>query len=495
VEPERLEERLKRLELERQEADRLYNDRLTAVDQSLLRLPEFPHAPPEYDESQLTPINEAWNILPQGPPSIDGSLKGRLKGFIWRMVGAPLVQQQQFNAALVDHLNRNVAAHRESQRAMATTIELIRAQTHSLVHFQAMLVQLLQSLTLYVDTKDRSVSGQIHVLNGAISALTDDWMKHWESMRARDVRRDAEHPLLRAAYEELSQRVALAQQTSMLLKREIERLAEQRPPAEVSQASVPADASHTSHSASAVAGASADRLRTASYVGFEDRFRGAEEEITSRLRDYVPLFAGASGPVVDLGCGRGELLQLFKDADIESRGVDITPAMVDVCRERGLSAEVGDAVSFLDRQPDSSLGGLIAIQVVEHLEPSYLARLIDVAFHKLRPGSTLVFETINPACWVAFFDSYIRDVTHRWPLHPETLHYMVQAAGFAQVDIQYRSPVAPEDKLARVSLPSAQPGHAPDTTTLDLIDAVNAHAEKLNARLFTFRDYAVVARR
>ncbi|GMV22311.1 MAG: hypothetical protein AMXMBFR57_22600 [Acidimicrobiia bacterium] len=487
MEPERLEERLKRLELERQEADRLYNDRLTAVDQSLLRLPEFPHAPPEYDESQLTPINEAWNILPQGPPSIDGSLKGRLKGFIWRMVGAPLVQQQQFNAALVDHLNRNVAAHRESQRAMATTIELIRAQTHSLVHFQAMLVQLLQSLTLYVDTKDRSVSGQIHVLNGAISALTDDWMKHWESMRARDVRRDAEHPLLRAAYEELSQRVALAQQTSMLLKREIERLAAS--PAASAKASADQGPQHQEPRTAPSAAPSM------SYVGFEDRFRGAEEEITSRLRDYVPLFAGASGPVVDLGCGRGELLQLFKDADIESRGVDITPAMVDVCRERGLSAEVGDAVSFLDRQPDSSLGGLIAIQVVEHLEPSYLARLIDVAFHKLRPGSTLVFETINPACWVAFFDSYIRDVTHRWPLHPETLHYMVQAAGFAQVDIQYRSPVAPEDKLARVSLPSAQPGHAPDTTTLDLIDAVNAHAEKLNARLFTFRDYAVVARR
>ncbi len=489
MEPERLEDRLKRLELERREADRLYNDRLTAVDQSLLRLPEFPHAPPDYDESQLTPINDAWNILPHGAPAIDGSLKGRLRGFIWRLVGQPLVQQQQFNAALVDHLNRNVAAHRESQRAMATTIELIRAQTHSLVHFQAMLVQLLQSLTLYVDTKDRSVGGQIHVLNGAISALTDDWMKHWESMRARDARRDAEHPLLRAACEELSQRVALAQQTSMLLKREMERLAANRVPG-------------TLEPGTQAPGAQNEEPRTApsgapsmAYVGFEDRFRGAEEEITSRLRDYVPLFAGASAPVIDLGCGRGELLQLFKDAGIEARGVDITPAMVDVCLERGLTAEVGDAVGFLEAQADGSLGGLIAIQVVEHLEPSYLARLIDVAFHKLRPGSTLVFETINPACWVAFFDSYIRDVTHRWPLHPETLHYMVQAAGFARVDIQYRSPVAPEDKLTRVSLPSGRPGHEPDPTTLDLIDAVNAHAEKLNARLFTFRDYAVVARR
>ena len=142
-----------------------------------------------------------------------------------------------------------------------------------------------------------------------------------------------------------------------------------------------------------------------------------------------------------------------------------------------------------------SLGGLIAIQVVEHLDPGYLLRLIETTFHKLRPGAPLVFETINAACWVAFFDSYIRDITHRWPLHPDTLRYLVQASGFASVEIRFRSPVPYSDKLDRVSLPAAGPNAVRDETLIEIVEALNAHAEKLNARLFTHLDYAVVARR
>ena len=485
MEPERLEDRLTRLELERTDADRTYNERLTAVDQSLLRAPEFPHPPPPFDDTQVTPLNEAWNILPQGPPATDRSLKGRLRGFIWRLVGPSIQQQQTFNAALVDHINRNVAAHREAERAISTTIELVRAQTTALVHFQAMLLQLLQSLTLYVDTKDRSVGGQIHVLNGALSALADDWMRHWESQRAHEARFESGRPALMRAYEELSQKVSLVHQTVMLLKREVERIDTSAPASAKPAAGKP---QHPSTSAP-------QHLSTMSYVGFENRFRGSEDEITSRLRDYVPMFSGAAGPVIDIGCGRGELLQLFREAGIAARGLDVTPAMVDVCHERGLDAVVGDAVTFLDAQPDQSLGGVIAIQVVEHLEPSYLAQLLDLAFHKLRPGAPMVLETINPACWVAFFDSYIRDTTHRWPLHPETLQYMVQAAGFAHASIVYKSPVAEADRLQDVPVLSPREGRGHNPVLADVVEVMNANMDKLNARLFTDRDYAIVARR
>jgi trans-aconitate methyltransferase len=486
VEPERLEDRLKRLEEERADADRLYNERLTAVDGALLRLPEFPHPPPAYDDTQITPLNEAFTILPDGPPLIDRSLKGRLRGFIWRLIGPPLERQQTFNAALVDHLNRNVAAHREAERAIATTLELIKGQTASLANFQGALLGLLQSLTLYVDTKDRAVGGQIHVLNGALSALADDWMKHWEGQRVREARVAAQHPALVQAYEELSQKVSLAQQTSLLLKREVERLLQHPEPLHQDPGTAPG-------TRNPAPGTSVD-LNSYKYVGFEDRFRGSQTEIRARLEDYVPLFAGAKR-VIDLGCGRGELLDLFRESGIDAHGIDVNSSMVEICLERGLSAETTDALGFLERQPDQSLGGLIAIQVVEHLEPAYLSRLIELAFHKLAPGAPLVLETLNPACWVAFFESYIRDVTHRWPLHPETLQYMVQASGFSTATIQYRSPVAESDKLQQVPLPAAVPGREPDPILLDLIDVLNAHANKLNARLFTHMDYAVVARR
>jgi O-antigen chain-terminating methyltransferase len=161
--------------------------------------------------------------------------------------------------------------------------------------------------------------------------------------------------------------------------------------------------------------------------------------------------------------------------------------MAEVCRARGLDVTEADAVGYLDRLPDASLGGLFAAQVVEHLEPAYLLRLLELAYHKLRPGAPIVLETLNPACWTAFFDSFIRDITHVWPLHPETLRYLVLASGFSSAAIEYRSPVPPQDRLQ----PAATvPGAAPD-----LLDAFNSNVEKLNARLFSFLDYAIAGRR
>ena len=112
----------------------------------------------------------------------------------------------------------------------------------------------------------------------------------------------------------------------------------------------------------------------------------------------MPLFEGASD-VLDVGCGRGEFLELLRAKGISARGIDLNEEMAAVCRERGLDATAGDALSYLLAQPDGSLGGLFAAQVVEHLEPDYLMRFLEAAYHKLRPGSKIVLETINAACW------------------------------------------------------------------------------------------------
>jgi len=99
-----------------------------------------------------------------------------------------------------------------------------------------------------------------------------------------------------------------------------------------------------------------------------------------------------------------------------------------------------------------------------------------------------VLETLNPACWTAFFESYIRDITHRWPLHPETLKYLVTASGFTRAAIEFRSPVPPQDRLQPIAVPV-------DATAAveELAEVFNANVEKLNARMFTHMDYAVVA--
>ena len=161
--------------------------------------------------------------------------------------------------------------------------------------------------------------------------------------------------------------------------------------------------------------------------------------------------------------------------------------MAEACRARGLDVTEADAAGYLSTLADGSLGAIFSAQVVEHLEPSYLLRFLELSFHKLRPGGRVLLETLNPACWVAFFDSYIRDITHVWPLHPDTLKYLVVASGFSGARVEFRSPVREEDKL--------QPFAAPAVSALplaDLAEAFNANVEKLNARMFTYLDYAVI---
>jgi len=425
-----------RLDRERDAADRAYNAALTAVDRAFATAPELPPPRSTIDPSVVRDLNGAWQILPETGPGIDRSLRGRLRGFIWRFVAPMLQSQQRFNALVVDHVNRNAAAAEDADRAARAVVDALRGELAAIARFQSLLLQFLQTITAYVDTKDRSAGG-----------------------------------------EELREQIRLMQQRLIAVERDLARRVNA------------GESSTAPAAASRAASSSATAADDSKYVGFEDRFRGATGDIRRRLEVYLPLFAGASD-VLDVGCGRGELLELFRDAGIRARGIDVNQSMIDVCVQHGLDAACADALAYLDAQPDGSLGGLIAIQVVEHFQPPYLLRVLDGAFQKLRPGAALVLETVNVASWMAYFECYLRDLTHARPLHPDTLRYVVQAAGFTAVNVEFRQPVTPGDRLDRIeAAPSADPALA------QLVAAVNAHADKLNARLFAPMDYAVVARR
>ena len=428
---EPLDDLIARLERERQAADRIYNNALTALDRAASTPPVLPAAPTAADRTRLATVNDRTQILPAGAPVIDRSIKGRLTGFIWRLVGPSLQRQAEFNAAVTEHLNRTADAHDRWIEAAARLREAVEAELQAVARFQSLLLQYLQTVTAYVDTKDRGVGGV-----------------------------------------EIRDRLARLEQRVQAMKRELEpgiRGADRSDSATVF--SRPVDA--------------------ATYVGFEDRFRGASPEITRRVEDYLPILEGASD-VVDVGCGRGELLAALRARGVRARGVDTNAAMVDVCRSQQLEVEQGDALSYLDRQPDASVGALTSIQVVEHFDPAYLVRFLETAFHKMTPGAPLVLETINAACWMAFFETYIRDLTHQRPLHPDTLRYLVEASGFSSVDIRFRQPVSEGDRLQTV-----EPGFLTGGVSgmAEVAAALNDHANKLNARLFSSMDYAVIARR
>jgi SAM-dependent methyltransferase len=201
------------------------------------------------------------------------------------------------------------------------------------------------------------------------------------------------------------------------------------------------------------------------YFAFESRMRGSTEQVRSRQKLYVDDFRDAA-PVLDVGCGRGEFLSLLRGAGVEARGVDADSDMVAYARGEGLDVEQADALAYLEGRPDGSLGGIFAAQVVEHLPPAALQRLLDLAHAKLRPGGLLVAETINPLSPLAL-RNYFADLTHAQPLVPETLDLLARQAGFADTEIRFAN--APEP--------------APETD------------ERVNEVLFAPLDYALFARR
>lgn len=511
-------EDLARLKAHREDADRRYNEALTALDAALMRPAELPHPPPGADEHQVTPLNEAWDVLRlvAEPAPTPTGWRAKVAWRLWELVAPfmlrhlrdPFVQQQAFNSRLVDHVNRNVPVQRATRASLESTIACLGDQLRALASFQSHLIVYLQQLTPYVDTKDYEFAGlsqrrdedgrelldlldhRTVGLAGAISGVGDELAKRWESMVAREGRYDAAVQRLSAAHTDLRSTFGVLQQTHHVLKREIERL-RSAPPA-ASPPPVTRDDSGTAGVRPAAAAgsghgpdfqqAAASTIDAYKYVGFEERFRGSQDEIRRRMSDYLPLFAGARD-VLDVGCGRGEFLDLLREHGVEARGLDLNREMVALCRERGLRVEEGDALGYLQSLPDASLGGLIASQVVEHLQPDYLLRVIDAAYDKLRPGAVIVLETINPACWYAFFSSYIRDLTHARPVHPDTLAYLLQASGFQQVRIDYRAPYPEGEKLKTVE------GDSP------LHEALNANARLLNGLMFTYLDYAAIGER
>ena len=348
------------------------------------------------------------------------------------------------------------------------------ALKHRLVHLvRSMVARLLRPQETFNSTLVQYVNTSVRPLEVAI----DDVRRFHEALAARERRIDAAIAAIRSEHEELRTSVGVVQQATHHLSQELA-----RHPASVSPE--PSTASSASIANIPPVSSALDTL-SHKYVGFEDAFRGSPEAIRAGLSGYVALFAGASD-VLDIGCGRGEFLGLLRERGVSGRGIDLNGAMVEVCREKGLSATKADALSYLHSLPDASLGGLFAAQVVEHLEPVYLTRLLDSAFGKLRPGAPIVLETINPACWFAFFESYIRDITHVRPLHPDTLKFLLIASGFNQIEIRYRAPYPEHEKLQPV----------PATVALgDAVETLNANVTKLNQLLFTYLDYAAIARR
>jgi 2-polyprenyl-3-methyl-5-hydroxy-6-metoxy-1,4-benzoquinol methylase len=171
------------------------------------------------------------------------------------------------------------------------------------------------------------------------------------------------------------------------------------------------------------------------WLAFAERFRGSREHVQERQRIYVPRFAGCQA-VLDLGCGRGEFLELMKEAGIRARGIDEHAEAVALCRERGLEAEQAEIFSHLGGLPDTSLDGIFCAQVIEHLPPERVPELVRLAAAKLQRGGLLVVETPNPERLAIFATHFYLDPTHQRPVPPALLVFYLEEAGFGGIEVE-----------------------------------------------------------
>lgn len=214
------------------------------------------------------------------------------------------------------------------------------------------------------------------------------------------------------------------------------------------------------------------------YLAFENRFRGDEATLRQRLSYYLPLLEAVEPlqrgllPLVDIGCGRGEWLQMLPEG-CARLGVDLNAMNVAACRERGLVAEQADALRWLASQPAASVAVISAFHVIEHLRFEQLNTLLDECLRVLAPGGMLIFETPNPENLITAATHFHTDPTHLHPLPPAFTEFFVQFKGFAEVTIHRLNPIPREYAL----------------------DEDSEVARRCDALFYGPQDYAVTARR
>jgi O-antigen chain-terminating methyltransferase len=178
------------------------------------------------------------------------------------------------------------------------------------------------------------------------------------------------------------------------------------------------------------------------YSSFEDAFRGRRTEIKERLRIYLPILktAGISADILDLGCGRGEWLELLKEEGMEARGVEINSVTIDNCRRRGLEVIDEDALTYLLSLAPNSLNAVTCFQLIEHLDFEIVIKLVDQMLTVLRPGGLIIMETPDPENVLVGSHNFYLDPSHRHPIPSELMQFLLESRGASRVEVMKLNP-------------------------------------------------------
>ena len=217
------------------------------------------------------------------------------------------------------------------------------------------------------------------------------------------------------------------------------------------------------------------------YLEFENQYRGSEEGIQELQRKFVKYFDGKDN-ILDIGCGRGEFIkELLLDGKKKVLGIDMNAQMIDRCLSENLPVKHLNGVNYLSENSNLKLGGVFSSQVIEHLNPTQIANLIDGAYRNLVDGGILILETINPMTLITHAMTFPLDMTHKQLVHPYTLKFLLEQRGFRDIEIIYTSINDPNIPILEI----------------DSVDVkeYNERIKKMYELLFGAQDYAIIARK
>jgi O-antigen chain-terminating methyltransferase len=405
-------------------------------------------------DQHLATLNQDWHVVStftlEPPTSLPGKLLFPLKKMVLRWVRpvfeAIIQRQNDVNARLVQTCNALV------ETTEAEAIQRLEAQKT----FNSRLVQ---------------------TLNGLVDLLAFDFSR---------LRQEYEERLhaLRLEFEELhtmvwtfERRKEALEIDEILLNQKLERI--------LSMLHSPSSEERREQMQH---NPSSDRQMDYAYVLFEHQYRGDEATLKQRQSAYLQYFEGCVN-VLDIGCGRGEFLELLQEHGISGYGLDLNQAMLAYCHKKGLTVEEADSVAHLQTLKDNSLGGIFIAQMVEHCDPPQLSQLLQLCFQKLQPQKYLIVETQNPTSLYALSHFY-RDLSHEKPIHPDALMFLAKTAGFTEVQVTYTAPFPKEHVLQKLEDIATDDGVLRENIT-----RLNQNICQLNALLYGYLDYAVIAKK
>jgi len=415
-------------------------------------------------------INSNWNIQNNnyfisshrrilGKPLIKG--RELVHGEVQRYIDPSLWKQREFNSCIVrilngisERLGRVDDRIAQSQSAISDQVNDRIAQSQSAISDQVN-DRIAQSQSAISD----QVNDRIAQSQSAISDQVNDRIAQSQSKVYSDIGEQVRSVIL-AMNKDIENRAWLAG----ILEEKIAKSKEKRSDEMLSS-----------------------QVKGLNYFIFEDRFRGSRNDTKAKQLKFVKYFEGCKN-VLDIGCGRGEFLELLKDNGISGHGIDIDEDMVRYCRSRDLNVEKLDAVSYLNQLEDKSLDGIFIDQVVEHLDPDYLIKMIDLCYKKMLFGAYIIMETVNPLSLLSLADFYM-DMSHKRPVHPETLKFLMSAAGFRETVAQFYEPAVEDGRLRYIDADELAEKER------SLADIINRNTDMLNNMIFGPRDYAAIGKK